>query len=118
MIAEFTIYKKEKYPNVDGVVAIPHNKGCGCQDGSTIEVMLRTLSNYDNHPNVGGVILMDLGCEKTNLAKFEKYLLKREKQFNKPVAKIGIQDVGGTEAAIARGLKEVEEMLPRINGAT
>jgi altronate hydrolase len=118
MIAEFTLYKREKYPNVDGVVAIPHNKGCGCQDGSTIEVMLRTLSNYADHPNVGGVILMDLGCEKTNLAKVEQYLLKREKSFDKPVAKIGIQDIGGTEAAIARGLKEVESMLPQVNEAT
>jgi altronate hydrolase len=117
MISEFTQYKREKYPNVDGVVAIPHNKGCGCQDGSTIEVMLRTLSNYADHPNVGGVILIDLGCEKTNLAKVEQYLLKREKSFDKPVAKIGIQEVGGTEAAIARGLKEVERMLPEVNGA-
>jgi altronate hydrolase len=115
MISEFTLYKREKFPNVDGVVAIPHNKGCGCQDGSTIEVMLRTLSNYADHPNVGGVILMDLGCEKTNLAKVEQYLLKREKSFDKPVAKIGIQDVGGTEAAIAQGLKEVEWMLPKVN---
>jgi len=115
MISEFTQYKREKFPNVDGVVAIPHNKGCGCQDGSTIEVMLRTLSNYADHPNVGGVILMDLGCEKTNLARVEKYLLKREKSFNKPVAKIGIQDVGGTVAAIALGLKEVEAMLPLVN---
>jgi altronate hydrolase len=115
MISEFTQYKREKYPNVDGVVAIPHNKGCGCQDGSTIEVMLRTLSNYADHPNVGGVILIDLGCEKTNLAKVEQYLLKREKSFDKPVAKIGIQDVGGTEAAIALGLKEVERMLPEVN---
>ena len=118
MIAEFTLYNKEKYPNVDGVVAIPHNKGCGCQDGSTIDVMLRTLSNYADHPNVGGVILIDLGCEKTNLAKVEQYLLKREKRFDKPVAKIGIQEIGGTEAAIARGLKEVESMLPQVNEAT
>ena len=103
-----------KYPNVDGVVAIPHNKGCGCQDGSTIDVMLRTLSNYADHPNVGGVILIDLGCEKTNLAQVEKYLLKRERAFAKPVAKIGIQEVGGTQAAIQRGLKEVEQMLPMV----
>ncbi len=68
MMAEFTLYDRLKYPNVDGVVAIPHNKGCGCQDGSTMDVMLRTLSNYADHPNVGGVILIDLGCEKTNLA--------------------------------------------------
>ena len=114
-IAEFTLYNRDKYPNVDGVVAIPHNKGCGCQDGSTIDVMLRTLSNYADHPNVGGVILIDLGCEKTNLAQVERYLLKREKSFDKPVAKIGIQEVGGTQAAIQQGLKEVERMLPEVN---
>ncbi|HEY9501330.1 MAG TPA: UxaA family hydrolase [Pyrinomonadaceae bacterium] len=114
-IAEFTLYSREKFPNVDGVVAIPHNKGCGCQDGSTIDVMLRTLSNYADHPNVGAVILIDLGCEKTNLAQVERYLLKREKAFNKPVAKIGIQDVGGTQSAIQQGLKEVERLLPEVN---
>jgi len=114
-IAEFTLYDRLKYPNVDGVVAIPHNKGCGCQDGSTIDVMLRTLSNYADHPNVGGVLLIDLGCEKTNMAQVERYLLKREKSFAKPVAKIGIQEVGGTQAAIQRGLKEVEQMLPSVN---
>ena len=116
-IAEFTLYNREKYPHVDGVVAIPHNKGCGCQDGSNLDVMLRTLSNYADHPNVGGVILMDLGCEKTNLAFVEKYLLKREKSFNKPVAKIGIQEAGGTQAAIQRGLAEVAAMLPEVNRA-
>ena len=114
-IAEFTLYDRLKYPNVDGVVAIPHNNGCGCQDGSTIDVMLRTLSNYADHPNVGGVLLIDLGCEKTNLAQVEKYLLKREKAFAKPVAKIGIQEVGGTQAAIQQGLKEVERMLLLVN---
>lgn len=114
-IAEFTLYNRDKYPNVDGVVAIPHNKGCGCQDGSTIDVMLRTLSNYADHPNVGGVILIDLGCEKTNLSQVERYLLKREKSFDKPVAKIGIQEVGGTQAAIQKGLQEVERMLPEAN---
>ncbi len=114
-IAEFTLHDRLKYPNVDGVVAIPHNKGCGCQDGSTIDTMLRTLSNYADHPNVGGVILIDLGCEKTNLAEVERYLLKREKSFEKPVSKIGIQEVGGTQAAIQQGLKEVEQMLPLVN---
>lgn len=115
LMSEFLHYKRERYPNVDGVVAIPHNKGCGCQDGSTIDVMLRTLSNYADHPNVGGVVLIDLGCEKTNLARVEKYLLKREKAFDKPVAKIGIQNIGGTQAAIERGLEEVARMLPEVN---
>jgi altronate hydrolase len=117
MMSEFLHYSREKYPNVDGVVAIPHNKGCGCQDGSTLDVMMRTLSNYADHPNVGGVILIDLGCEKTNLSFVEKYLTKREKPIQKPVFKIGIQDVGGTQSAIELGLKQVEAMLPEVNRA-
>jgi altronate hydrolase len=117
MMAEFLHYKREKYENVDGVVAIPHNKGCGCQDGSTLDVMMRVLTNYADHPNVGGVVLIDLGCEKTNLAYLEKYLTKREKPIDKPLYKIGIQEVGGTQAAIEQGLKYVEEMLPEVNKA-
>src|SRR6267142_5709494 len=84
MIAEFTLYKREKYKNVDGVVAIPHNKGCGCQDGSNIEVMLRTLANYADHPNVGGVVMIELGCEKTNLSIVEQYLHRKGRHLNKP----------------------------------
>ncbi|MEQ1921152.1 MAG: altronate dehydratase family protein [Pyrinomonadaceae bacterium] len=115
MMAEFLHYSREKFPNVDGVVAIPHNKGCGCQDGSNLDLMMRTLSNYADHPNVGGVILIDLGCEKTNLTFVEKYLTNRDKPIQKPVFKIGIQDVGGTQSAIEIGLKEVEKMLPVVN---
>ncbi len=117
-IAEFTQYTREKFPNVDGVVAIPHNKGCGCSDGSNIDVMLRTLSNYAGHPNVGGVIFIGLGCEKTNLTAVEKYLQKEHVELGKPVVRFGIQEVGGTQAVIDRGLKEVADMLPIVNQAT
>lgn len=117
MMSEFMHYSREKFPNVDGVVAIPHNKGCGCQDGSNLDVMMRTLSNYADHPNVGGVILIDLGCEKTNLTYVEKYLTNREHPIRKPLVKIGIQDIGGTQAAIELGLKEVQKMLPEVNKA-
>jgi altronate hydrolase len=117
-LAEFTLYSRDKFPNVDGVVAIAHNKGCGCSDGSNIEVMLRTLANYAAHPNVGGVIFIGLGCEKTNLSAVEKYLQKEHLELGKPVVRFGIQETGGTQAVIDRGLKEVAAMLPVANTAT
>jgi altronate hydrolase len=117
MIAEFTIYKREKYPNVDGIVAIPHNKGCGCPDGSNVEILLRVLANYADHPNVGGVVLIELGCEKTNLSVVEQHLNQRQRSINKPVVRIGVQDVGGTQATIDHGLRAVEAMLPIVNEA-
>src|SRR5258705_4709538 len=117
MIAEYTLFNREKYPNVDGVVALAHNKGCGCSDGSNIEVMLRTLANYADHPNVGGVVMIELGCEKTNLSIVEQYLHRKDRRLNKPFVRFGIQEAGGTQGTIARGLKEVETMLPEVNRA-
>jgi altronate hydrolase len=117
MIAEYTLFNRERYPNVDGVVALAHNKGCGCSDGSNIEVMLRTLANYADHPNVGGVVMIELGCEKTNLSIVEQYLHRKDRHLNKPFVRFGIQEAGGTQGTIARGLKEVETMLPEVNRA-
>lgn len=118
-LAEFTLYSREKFPNVDGVVALPHNKGCGCSDGSNLDVMLRTLANYADHPNVGAVLFMDLGCEKTNLTLVEKYLKNRGGlTTDKPVEWLGIQDVGGTQAAIQKGLAVIGGMLGAADRAT
>lgn len=112
-IAEYTMYSRERFPNVDGVVALPHNKGCGCSDGSNLDVMLRTLANYADHPNVAGVLFMDLGCEKTNLTLVERYLKQRGGlSTDKPVHWIGVQECGGTQGAIQKGLQLVAEMLP------
>ena len=115
-VAEFTLWSREKFPHVDGVVALPHNKGCGSSEGSNLEVMLRTLANYAGHPNVGAVLFMDLGCEKTNLELLRSYLGDRGGLgWDKPVAWLGIQEAGGTQAAIQRGLAAIEGMLPEAN---
>jgi altronate hydrolase len=118
MLSEFSIYRHDRFPNVDGVVAIPHNRGCGCSDGTNIDVMLRTLSNYAAHPNVGGVIFIGLGCEKTNLTEVERYLQHEGLDLGKPVVRFGIQETGGTQAVIERGLREVSAMLPFVNDVT
>jgi altronate hydrolase len=117
-LAEYTIFSKEKYPQVDGIVAIPHNRGCGCSDGSNIDVMLRTLANYADHPNVGGVVFIGLGCEKTNLTVMERFLDEHHRNLKKPTVRIGIQDAGGTEASVRRGLEAVTTMLPVVNQVT
>ncbi len=116
-LAEFTLFSRVQFPNVDGVSAIPHSKGCGCQEGSPVELLLRVLSNYADHPNVGGVVLLELGCEKTNLSVLETYLQRLGRKLDKPLVRIGIQQVGGTEGAIRAGLRAVEEMLPLVNEA-
>lgn len=112
-ISELTMLDRERFPTVDGVVALPHNKGCGCNDGTNLDVLFRTLANYADHPNVGGVIFIDLGCEKTNLSALGQYM-KNGLSWDKPVHWMGVQESGGTQAAIKKGLGLIEEMIPEV----
>ena len=117
-IAEFQHWSRTRFPNVDGVVAIPHSKGCGCSDGSNLDITMRTLANYADHPNVGGVLMLELGCEKTNQTVVDRWLGDHGGfSWPKPVERIGVQSEGGTEATILRGLALVEKMLPKVDQA-
>ncbi|MDE0960050.1 MAG: altronate dehydratase family protein [Planctomycetota bacterium] len=116
IIAEHTLFDPKLFPNVDGVVGIPHNKGCGCSDGSNLDVTLRTLANFAAHPNVGAVVMIELGCEKTNLTKMENYLSRQGMDgFGKPVHWLGVQSAGGTAQVVSKGLAAVKELLPQVN---
>jgi galactarate dehydratase len=55
-----------KYPNVDDVIAITHNYGCGVAiDAPGSEIPIRTLRNLSLNPNLGGApLVVSLGCEK------------------------------------------------------
>lgn len=55
-----------EYPNVDGVMPINHNYGCGVAINAPEAIVpIRTLRNLANHPNFGGELLVvSLGCEK------------------------------------------------------
>jgi len=55
-----------KYPNVDDVIALTHNYGCGVAiDAPMAIVPIRTLQNIVKNPNFGGeAMVVGLGCEK------------------------------------------------------
>jgi galactarate dehydratase len=55
-----------RYPNVDDVVALTHNYGCGIAiDAPDSEIPIRTLRNLSLNPNLGGApMVVSLGCEK------------------------------------------------------
>jgi galactarate dehydratase len=54
------------YPNVDDVIAITHDYGCGVAiDAPGSEIPIRTLRNLALNPNLGGQpMVVSLGCEK------------------------------------------------------
>ena len=106
-----------KYPNVDGIVALPHSEGCGCDSGLPIDRLLLVLKGYLRHPNAAGCLLIDLGCEQSNREKLRGYLADTVKQGLKPLDWITIQDSGGTRLAIERAKELVASRLPELNRA-
>ncbi len=110
------------YPNVDGVVAFTHGGGCGMQFGGLGHATLnRVLGGIARHPNIGGYVLIGLGCETATLG----YLLDDQKLVQiggtaggsvatrPPV--LSMQDVGGTAKTIDAASRLVAQMLPRAN---
>lgn len=58
---------------IDAIVAFPHPYGCS-QMGDDQEHTRQILSDLINHPNAGGVLVLGLGCENSNITELKKYI--------------------------------------------
>nr|WP_297764063.1 altronate dehydratase family protein [uncultured Butyrivibrio sp.] len=59
--------------SVDEVVAFTHNYGCS-QTGDDQEHTRTILADLINHPNAGGVLVLGLGCENSNIDVLRPYI--------------------------------------------
>ena len=109
------VYTREKFPNVDGVVAVIQESGCGTPDGAPVQLLNRLFVNTLRHPNLGAVVYVDLGCDKTCLECSGPVFQTNVPQYNQRVATLSIQAAGGSRKTIARGLELVEKMLHYAN---
>ncbi|MDD2546799.1 MAG: UxaA family hydrolase, partial [Burkholderiaceae bacterium] len=67
--AHFTPERLAAFPNVDGVAAFAQTSGCGMSSPSEhFDVLRRTLAGYARHPNLAGVLIVGLGCERNQVA--------------------------------------------------
>jgi altronate hydrolase len=58
---------------VEEVIAFPHPYGCS-QMGDDQEHTRAILADLINHPNAGGVLVLGLGCENSNIDVLKPYL--------------------------------------------
>jgi altronate dehydratase len=92
-----------RHHRVDGITALTHQGGCGIGvDSASLANLRRTIAGYATHPNVGGALIVGLGCEVNQIAALldEHGLAEGER-----LRVIGIQDEGGSAATIARGIE-------------
>jgi altronate dehydratase len=89
----------------EGAVAICHQHGC-LHVGDDLRHTEAALVGTATNPNVGGVLVVSLGCETIQ----GRRLARRIEDLGQRVRFVGIQAAGGTERAVAAGRAAVEEL--------
>ncbi|GGH60144.1 dehydratase [Comamonas phosphati] len=104
------------YPNVDGVVALTHGTGCGmAAEGLGMDILSRTLTGYATHANFAGVLVVGLGCEANQINAWLATGRLTDFVEGGNLRTFNIQDAGGTQKTVDKGIALVNEMLPRGN---
>lgn len=98
---------------IDGVVAIPHQEGCGHSIGEDTWQLERTIAGMIFHPNVGAVLMVSLGCEVNQISKYVDTAQLGQRHFRKGKLIVGLemQSSGGTRRTVAAGVAQVEELI-------
>jgi len=81
----------------------------GCYPNAYADPMMNKLCT---HPNVGGALLLSLGCESFNRHRLAEEVAKT----GRPVTTVVIQQSGGTRKSIDAGRAWVEQALKEIAG--
>lgn len=101
------------FNNINGVIALSHQTGCGMGKASEgFSYLKRTIAGYAKHPNIAGFLLLGLGCEVNQVSDLFSEL---EIVENKLCRFMTIQDSGGTTATVKKGIKVISDMLEEAN---
>ena len=106
--------KERFFKNVDGIKFLNHSGGCGGtrQDAATLSTL---LAAYADHPNVGGITILSLGCQHLQVEYFLNDLKKRNSSFDKPLYVFEQQRSQSEEQLICNALKKTFAGLTEIN---
>ncbi|MBS1566469.1 MAG: altronate dehydratase, partial [Bacteroidetes bacterium] len=102
------------FKNVDGIKFLNHAGGCGGtrQDAGTLSAL---LASYADHPNVGGVTVLSLGCQHLQVQQFMQDLKSRNPSFDKPLYIFEQQQLQSEEQLITEAIRQTFKGLVEIN---
>jgi len=102
------------FKNVDGIKFLNHQGGCGGtrQDAASLSSL---LASYANHPNVGGITVLSLGCQNLQTQHFLDDVKKHNPNFDKPLLVFEQQQSDSEEQLITDAIKKTFEGLIQLN---
>ena len=106
-----------EYANVDGIVAVAHTEGGGSERPNNLDFVLRTLSGFMVHPNVGAVLAVDYGTEIVTNARLRDYMAAHDYPLT-GVPHHFLSLAGRFQDDLARGEALIRGWLPQVNATT
>lgn len=111
---DHSFINKRYYPNIDGIRGLHVNSGCG---GTEFDArsLCKILACYADHPNVAGVTVFSLGCEKAQIGMFKEELAKINVNFDKPLLIYRQQDYLSEELMMTEAIEDTFQQLVEAN---
>ena len=97
--------------NVEDVIAFPHPYGCS-QMGDDQEHTRTILADLINHPNAGGVLVLGLGCENSNIDELKRYIGEYDPE------RVRFLVAQECEDEMAEGIEVCKELIAYAKGFT
>lgn len=82
--ASILVHKSAQFPNVDGIKFLTHESGCGENKDDSLN-LCALLAGYCLNPNVGGITVLSLGCQHSQIEVFKEMLKEKDPNFSKPL---------------------------------
>ena len=97
--------------SLEEVIAFPHPYGCS-QMGDDQEHTRAVLADMIHHPNAGGVLVLGLGCENSNIDELKRYIGEYDPE------RVRFLVAQECEDEMAEGIEVCKELIAYAKGFT
>ena len=102
------------FKNIDGIKFLNHQGGCGSTRQDS-EVLAKLLAAYANHPNVGGITVLSLGCQHLQTPQLIQDIKAVNPSFDKPLLTFEQQAMQSEERMIREAIYKTFVGLTELN---
>ena len=102
------------FENVDGIKFLNHQGGCGTTRQES-DILSKLLAAYADHPNVGGITVLSLGCQHLQLQQLKEDIYRRNPSFDKPLLFFEQQAMQSEEALVQQAIYQTFLGLVELN---
>ncbi len=105
---------KHIFQNVDGIKFLTHETGCGGTNQDT-DALSDLFAGMIVNPNVAGVTVLSLGCQKSQIDYLKNEVFKRNPKFDRPILYFDQQTYGTENAMMSDAIRETFKGIIEIN---